>query len=117
MTDLFTATPGGIRLSVRVTPGGGRNAISGMAADADGNKFLRVVVTAAPENGKANAAVVKLLAKTWKVPKSAIRVAAGATGRRKTLEITGDARQVAERINATVDEMMDGTTDGMMERQ
>lgn len=98
MTELFAKTPDGVRLFVRVSPGSGRNAIAGAAEDADGHKFLKVMVTAAPENGKANAAVVKLLSKTWKLPKSAIRVVSGAANRRKTLDITGDSQQIAAAI-------------------
>lgn len=98
MTELFAKTPDGVRLFIRVSPGAGRNAIAGAAEDADGHGFLKVMVTAAPENGKANAAVAKLLSKTWKLPKSAIRVVSGAASRRKTLEITGDSQQIAAAI-------------------
>lgn len=96
--------PDGVRLFVRVTPGAGRNAIAGTAADAAGQKFLKVMVTAAPENGKANAAVVKLLAKTWKLPKSAISVVSGETARRKTLEITGDPQHIAGMIRTAMEQ-------------
>ena len=103
MTGFFAKTSGGVRVFVRVTPGAGRNAIAGIAEDADGNNFLKVMVTAAPENGKANTAVVKLLAKTWKLPKSAFRVASGETNRRKTLEISGDPQQIANSIDTSID--------------
>lgn len=98
MTEAFARTPAGVRLFIRVSPGAGRNAIGGVTGDAGGRKFLRVMVTAAPEDGKANAAVVALLSKSWKVPKSAIRVVSGAANRRKTLEITGDTQQIAAAI-------------------
>jgi uncharacterized protein len=98
LTALFAKTPDGVRLFIRVLPGAGRNAIAGTAEDADGQNFLKVMVTAAPENGKANAAVIKLLSKTWKLPKSAIRVVSGSANRRKTLEITGDSQLIAAAI-------------------
>jgi uncharacterized protein YggU (UPF0235/DUF167 family) len=47
-------------------------------------------VTAVPEDGKANAALLKLLAKTWKLPKTSLTIASGATSRRKVVQIAGD---------------------------
>ncbi|EKV30345.1 hypothetical protein C882_4304 [Caenispirillum salinarum AK4] len=83
----------GVRLFVRLTPKASRNALQGLAADADGGRVLKVAVTAVPENGKANQALVKLLAKVWKLPKSAVSITAGATDRRKTLLIESDDPQ------------------------
>ena len=48
---------------------------------------LRVYVTTVPEGGKANAAVLKLLAKALGVPKSRLRIVQGETGRDKVVEI------------------------------
>ena len=47
-------------------------------------------MTAVPEGGKANAALLKLLAKTWKLPKTSLTIASGATSRRKVVHIAGD---------------------------
>ena len=55
-------------------------------------------VTAPPEDGKANAAVCKLLAKTLGVSKSAVSVTRGETSRHRTLEVVGVDQEVAERI-------------------
>ncbi|WP_322095984.1 DUF167 domain-containing protein [Pelagibius litoralis] len=57
----------------------------------DGATVLKVRVSAPPENGKANAAMIKLLARTWRLPKSSLSLVAGQTNRRKTLLIAGDA--------------------------
>jgi len=51
---------------------------------------LRLRVAAVPDKGKANAAVVTLLAKALDVPKSAIAVTSGETARLKTVRIAGD---------------------------
>jgi uncharacterized protein len=51
---------------------------------------LRLRVSEPPEGGKANAALIKLLAKAWKLPKSALSLVAGHTDRRKTLAVAGD---------------------------
>jgi uncharacterized protein YggU (UPF0235/DUF167 family) len=77
------------RLRVRLTPSGGADRIDGRAADADGNAYLKARVRAAPEDGKANAALEALIAKAFGVAKSKVSVTRGATARMKTLEIHG----------------------------
>jgi len=84
------------RLIVRVTPKGGRDAIDGWASDEAGRPVLKARVSAAPADGAANAAVIALIAKALKVPRSAVRIAAGDTARVKRLEIDGvDGADVA----------------------
>ncbi len=58
--------------------------------EADGSTTLKATVTAVPEAGKANTALLKLLAKTWKLPKTSLSVASGATARHKVVHIAGD---------------------------
>lgn len=53
---------------------------------------------AVPESGKANDALVRLVAGALKVAKSAVTVKSGATGRTKTVAITGDAQAIAGRL-------------------
>lgn len=79
----------GVRVAVKLTPKASQDRIQDIAEEADGTLVLKVGVTAAPEGGKANAALIKLLAKTWKLPKSAIHLVSGAADRRKVLRITG----------------------------
>ena len=58
--------------------------------DAEGRPVLKLRVAAAPTDGSANAAVIALLAKTLKLPKSAVRLTAGDTARVKRLEVDTD---------------------------
>ena len=91
MASPLSLAGGSVRLALRVTPKAARTAIGGLRADAEGRVRLLVGVTAPPENGKANKAVIKLLAKAWRLPKSAFDVVAGATDRNKVLAIeTGE---------------------------
>ena len=76
-----------MRLIIHLTPKASRNKIEGWALDAEGQKVLRVKVTAVPENGKANEALIKLLAKTLHLSKSKISLIRGTTARVKHLEI------------------------------
>ena len=58
----------GVVVAVRLTPRGGRDAIDGVEIQADGRAVLKVRVRAAPTEGEANEALVRLLAKTLAVP-------------------------------------------------
>ena len=85
-----------IRLAVKVTPKSAADRIQGWAEDEKGERILKVTVTAPPEDGKANKAVIALLAKRLKLPKSAIDIASGETSRHKTLLIDGDPALLAQ---------------------
>ena len=97
----LTVAEGGVRLAVRLTPKASRNKIDGVVADADGGAVLKVMVTTVPEDGKANAALIALLSKSWKIAKSHVTIIQGATDRRKTLFIEGDADDLRRRIAAS----------------
>lgn len=82
-----------------MTPKASRDKVGGLVAEADGGVVLKASVTTVPEDGKANAALIKMLAKEWRVAKSLIEVVAGATDRRKTLLISGDGAELAARLD------------------
>ncbi len=92
-----------MRLRLKVTPKASRDRCERLERDGDGVLRLRVAVTAAPEKGKANRAVVTLLAKMFGIAKGTISVSAGETGRLKTLDIRGDAGELKRRILAAVE--------------
>ena len=85
-----------IRLAVKVTPKASADRIQGWAEDETGERVLKIAVTAVPEDGKANKAVIALLAKRLKLPKSALTIASGETSRRKILLIDGDPALLAQ---------------------
>jgi uncharacterized protein (TIGR00251 family) len=74
---------------LHVIPKASRNEIVGWVDTADGGKALKIKVTATPEDGKANAAILKFLAKEWGISPSQLEITAGHTGRHKRLKITG----------------------------
>jgi uncharacterized protein YggU (UPF0235/DUF167 family) len=75
---------------VRLTPKAGRDGIAGLKPTVDGGVELTAKVTAVPENGKANDALLRLLSKSLKLPVSAFTLVAGATDRHKQILISGD---------------------------
>lgn len=81
--------PSPLRLTVRLTPRGGRDAVEGWARDGDGRLYLKARVAAPPVEGAANAALTGLIAKALKCPKGAVRIVGGEHGRLKQIEIDG----------------------------
>lgn len=82
----------GVTVEVRAQPRARRTALT------CGGGALKAQVTAPAEDGRANAAVIELLAGTWKLPKSAFAVTRGATSRDKVISIGGEPRLLAARI-------------------
>jgi uncharacterized protein (TIGR00251 family) len=85
---------GGIVLSVRLTPKADRDAPDGVGVLSDGRSILRVRVRAVPEDGAANDALVRVVAKAFGRPKSAVSIVAGASQRLKQVRVTGDAAEL-----------------------
>ncbi|MFN3833334.1 MAG: DUF167 domain-containing protein [Allorhizobium sp.] len=93
-----------ILLAVRLTPNGGRESFDGIEIAGNGLAHLKARVTAAPEKGKANKALIAMLAKAIKVAKSTITVASGETSRQKILRIDGDPEDLKRLIDALTSE-------------
>lgn len=96
----YRLEPDGLTLHVRVTPNAGTDRIEGTEVREDGTAVLRLRVAAVPDRGKANAAVIGLLAKALAVPKSAVVLVAGDTARLKTLRISGDPQALAAALES-----------------
>ncbi|MFZ2619657.1 MAG: DUF167 domain-containing protein [Alphaproteobacteria bacterium] len=77
----------GSTLHVRVTPKASRNGVE-HALTPDGSPLLRVYITTVPEDGKANAAVLKLLAKELGIAKSRLTITHGLTSRDKVIQLS-----------------------------
>jgi uncharacterized protein YggU (UPF0235/DUF167 family) len=86
--------------AVRLTPKGGRDAVEGWAQGADGQRYLRARVAVAPEDGKANQALIVLLARALGVPKSKLRIVSGSASRLKMIEMDGEGDALAARLEA-----------------
>ena len=79
--------------TIRVTPRASANAVAG-----ERNGVLLVRVTAPPADGKANDAVVALLAKTLGTPRGAVQVVRGASSRTKRVSVPRDAEAALDRL-------------------
>jgi uncharacterized protein (TIGR00251 family) len=87
-------------LAVRVTPKSSRDQVTGLHTGADGAVSLAVKVTAPPDKGKANKAVIAVLAQAAGVPKSAFSLVSGETDRHKTVLVTGNPARLEALIAA-----------------
>ena len=95
----YSVVAQGLRVEVRLTPKAAPERVDGQAAEADGAVAIKAQDTAVPEDGKANAALIRLLAKEWRLAKSSLEIIQGATDRRKTLLISGDGAELAARLD------------------
>jgi uncharacterized protein YggU (UPF0235/DUF167 family) len=91
----WRADADGIVVTTRLTPRADRDAIDGVGRLSDGRAVLLARVRAVAENGKANEAARRLLAKAADVPASAVALAMGATARLKTFRIAGEPGAIA----------------------
>ena len=92
----FNESPGGVTFAVKVHPRGKKDAITGELGDA-----LKLSLTAPPVEGRANQACIDFFAKLLNLPRSSITIAAGESGRRKLIRITGlSAAELRKKLEA-----------------
>lgn len=85
-------------MNLKVRPNARRNGVAGVDIDAEGRALLKVLVTATPEGGRANRAVIKLLAKRWKVAPGRFTLVNGATARQKVMEIVAADQALLDKV-------------------
>lgn len=88
----------GLLVTVRLTPKGGRDSVDGIARLSDGSAVLKARVAAAPTEGEANDALVRLLARRVRVAPRDVTLVGGATSRIKRLLIRGNAVAIAAEL-------------------
>ena len=94
----WSVAANGVVVAIRLTPKGGRDGIDGVETLSDGRSILKARVRAAPSEGEANEALVRLLAKTLDVPRRAVTLTTGATSRIKRVAIEGDGIALAAKL-------------------
>ncbi|MGI9387762.1 MAG: DUF167 family protein [Methyloligellaceae bacterium] len=93
----YRASRDGVVLAVKVTPKAHRDVVLGIDYHGD-RPVLRVRVTAAPDKGRANKALLKLIGKWLGIPTSSIHLVSGGNARLKSLFLEGDADDRMRRL-------------------
>ena len=88
-------------LAIRVTPRSAKPGIGGWRAGADGREELEVRVAAAPADGAANEAVIRLLATAFGISRSEVSIVAGAASRHKRLAIPFAIEEARRRLSGS----------------
>ena len=90
----ISPTATGVRLRLRIQPRASREEIAGVAGEA-----IRIRLTAPPVDGAANKALVRFLAALLQVPRSAVELESGRSGRTKLVTVTGvSVEETARRL-------------------
>lgn len=76
-----------MKLAIKVTPGARKNEVVEDVVDSLGQRILKIKVGQPPEDGKANKAMIEILAKYFAVKKSAVEIISGETSRNKIVKI------------------------------
>ena len=96
----YRVMSGAIVLTVRLTPRADRDAVEGVGTLANGQVVAQARVRAVPEDGAANKALIALIAKTFRRPKSAVGLVGGPTSRIKQVRIAGEPAELASIVES-----------------
>ncbi len=92
----------GVRVAVRLSPRARADRLDGVARLADGAAVLKVSVAAPPAEGRANRALLQLLAREWDLPRRDLAIVGGRKSRSKTVRIAGDPAALLKRLGAAL---------------
>lgn len=100
MARAWRIVDGAVELRVRLTPKSARDAVEGLRRLDEDSWVVAARVRAVPEDGRANAALEKLIAGFTGTAKRDVTLVSGARGRVKTLRIAGDPAAVIARLQS-----------------
>ena len=89
-----------MRLQVRLTPRARVDRLGGVTRLADGAAVLQAAVTAPPEDGRANEALLRLLAREWHLARRDLSITTGGKSRTKLVHIAGDPAALLAKLKA-----------------
>ena len=98
----LSAGADGVRIAVRLSPRARADRLDGIARLADGTSVLKVSVTAPPEAGRANEALLRLLAGALKLPRRDLKLASGAKSRSKLIHVAGEPATLLQHLAAAL---------------
>jgi uncharacterized protein len=98
----LTSARDGLRIAIRLTPRAKADRVLAVAATAGGQRVVRASVTAPAEEGRANEALLRLLARVWRLPRRNLAIVSGAASRLKIVSVAGDPQELLDRLGALI---------------
>jgi uncharacterized protein len=98
----ITPTRDGVRVAIRLSPRARSEGLLGVSPAAEGGRVVKASVTAQPQGGRANEALLQLLAKAWRLPRRDFSIIAGASSRSKTVRVAGDPHQLIAKLSGEI---------------
>jgi uncharacterized protein (TIGR00251 family) len=92
----------GLRVAIRLVPRARVDGLAAIVTTAEGERVLKATVTAPPEAGRANEALLRLLARAWHIPRRDISILQGLTSRNKAVRVAGDPHRLVEKITPEI---------------
>ena len=98
----ITLTRDGLRVAIRLTPRARADRLLGIVAAGEGEHLINASVTAPPQGGRANAALLQLLARAWGLKRGELSIVAGAASRSKTVHVAGDPQHLLAKLSGAI---------------
>jgi uncharacterized protein (TIGR00251 family) len=92
-------------VAIRLSPRAKADRLLAVAGNSEGGRTIKASVTAPPEGGRANEALLRLLAQTWHLPRRNLSIVAGATSRNKIVNVAGDPHQLFAQLSGEIANM------------
>ena len=90
----------GLRVAIRLSPRGRSDRLLSIVATAEGGRVLKASVTAPAQDGQANEALLRLLARAWRLRRRDLSIVAGATSRNKIVHIAGEPHEQITKLSS-----------------
>ena len=98
----ITPTRDGLRVAIRLSPRAKSDRLLGIIATAEGGRTVKASVTAPAQDGRANEALLQLLARAWRLPRRDLSIVVGAASRCKIVRVAGEPRQLIARLSGEI---------------
>ena len=98
----ITLTRDGLRVAIRLSPRAKADRLLAVAPTAEGGQAIKVSVTAPPQGGQANEALLQLLARAWRLPRRGLSIVVGAASRNKIVRVAGDPDELIAKLSKEI---------------
>jgi len=94
--------PDGVSVAIRVSPRAKTDRLLGIVTVADGRRMIKASVSAPAHEGRANQALLQLLARVLRLPRRDLSISAGAESRNKFVRVQGDPQQLLAKLSEEI---------------